>query len=270
MKINYFYPRWGSENIKWTIFLDHVKALGFDGVEIGLPNTKKEIEFVLEEIDKRALHFILQHHETTTPDFKLHREQLNERLNTLSNYKPYLINSHTGRDHFSFEENMSLINDSLTIEKQSNICILHETHRSRFSFAPQITSNYLTEENIKLTLDISHWFCVTESLLNDFEKHIDKAVLHTKHIHARFGHQQGPQIENIHDPRNTEIINRHFQIWDDVIYHQKLINATDFAVTTEFGPWPYLRANNLSAGCNELKQNALNEQILKLFKNRYK
>lgn len=37
MKILFFCPRWGCEDLSWDSFCHKVKAAGYDGVEAGVP-----------------------------------------------------------------------------------------------------------------------------------------------------------------------------------------------------------------------------------------
>ena len=268
MKILYFYPRWGSEHIPWETFLDTVVNAGFDGVEISAPESDEDARTVMKMINERDLQLILQHYETETADFEEHRTQFNKRIKRLASLNPNFINSHTGKEHFSFEQNDQLLKDMLELEKESNIAISHETHRGRFSYAPSVLAKYLDQNDIKLTLDISHWFCVTESLLQAYEAIIKQCLGHVQHIHARFGHPQGPQLENLTDPINREIIYRHFEIWDKVIkYHQDLGKDLLY-VTTEVGPWPYMRSEQAKSRTWK-KQWSENCKIMQLFKDRY-
>ena len=50
MKINFFCPRWGSENLNWNEFFEKVKNAGYDGVEWAIAKevSRNEIERVLE------------------------------------------------------------------------------------------------------------------------------------------------------------------------------------------------------------------------------
>ncbi len=74
-------------------------------------------------------------------------------------------------------------------------------------YAAHVTKQYIEKyPELKLTLDISHWCNVHESLLQDQQDTVNKALDRTEHIHARIGHQEGPQVN---DPRAPE--------WDEVV-----------------------------------------------------
>lgn len=241
MHITYFCPRWGSENIPWKIFLQKVKASGYDGVEIGIPENRSETERLLEEINNHGLKFIAQHWETDSHNFPDHRDKFVSNLERIAAAKPFLLNSHTGKDFFTLEENLELLKIADRIAEQNSLLITHETHRGRFSYAAHITRDYLINHRfIELTLDVSHWMCVAESLLHNQAEALAEAARHTRHIHARIGYTQGPQVNNPLAPEWEDTIARHFSIWDAVVFAQKNKGLAELAITTEFGPWPYL------------------------------
>src|SRR5882724_3322462 len=172
MKIDFFCPRWGSENLSWDVFCKKVKDAGYDGIEyaIAANTTNKELDEIWNAIQKYHLKIIPQHYDTYEADFSNHFDLYNAWLEKI---KPYLfikINSQTGKDFFSFEQNKKLI-DSATL---TGLNIVHETHRNKFSFAAHVTKQYLLRNpELRITLDASHWVCVSESYLEDHEEAIE-------------------------------------------------------------------------------------------------
>src|SRR5690606_35819685 len=127
----------------------------------------QERESMFRAFEKHGLKFILLS-SGKGKDFDGYLRNFRENLQQLAAYKPVLINCHTGKDHFSFEQNQALIQAAEEVSRESGIPILHETHRGRFSFAAHITRDYLNKiPGLRLTLDISHWCNVHESLLED-------------------------------------------------------------------------------------------------------
>lgn len=240
MLIRFFYPRWGSHQIPWDVFLSKVKALGYYGVEIAIPEDQSEWECLISLLADYDLKFIAQHCETEESDFLSHRERFEYHLKRIAKTKPLFINSHTGKDYFSQQQNIELLDLASQISVDYGVNITHETHRGRFSFAAHVLNDYLTiKSTTKLSLDISHWFCVAESMLLDQEKSLKLAINHTAHIHARIGHAQGPQVNNPAAPEWKDVIERHLQIWNDVVVERKKQGAKHIDITTEFGPMPY-------------------------------
>lgn len=240
MQLLFFCSRWGSEKIPWELFIENIKQAGFDGIEAGLPENDREAEQLMKLIRNSGLDCILQHYETTTPDFKTHKETYIRRLERMMFYKPLRVNSNTGRDIFSIDNNIELLQTAHQISTSAAIPISHETHRSRFSYAAHATAPFLKLEWLKLTWDISHWICVAESLLEDQQHVINDTIPHVAHLHARFGHTQGPQIGDINDQTWRATKNRHLEVWLKTVSHAKQNGAKNFCITTEFGPPPYM------------------------------
>jgi sugar phosphate isomerase/epimerase len=136
--------------------------------------------------------------------------------------RPLYINNHSGRDHFSFEENRKFIEHTNALAKETGITICHETHRSRIMFAGTCYKKYMeTFPELKLTLDISHWCNVHESLLADQKETVDMALERTEHIHARIGHPEGPQVNDPRAPEWESVVKQHFDWWDKVVERKK-------------------------------------------------
>lgn len=269
MKLLFFCPRWGSDNLCWEKFLTQVKNAGFDGVEIGLPENQKEAEDLITLIKRYQLKYVLQHYETKIPDFKKHKKEYLGHLERAGTHKPYLINSHTGRDFFTYTQNMELLLEAKHISEINNVVISHETHRSRFSFAAHVIEKYLKHDWLKLTWDVSHWFCVAETLLVEQEPVITKTIPHIQHIHARIGHTQGPQVDDPDHPKWSETKERHLKLWDDVILNHIQSGKMELGITTEFGPWPYMQFIP-SGKTFQTHQFELNVNMMKVLKTRYK
>lgn len=268
MQLLFFCPRWGSSHIPWEVFLDDVKKAGFDGVETGIPEDKAERIRMFNLLEKHGLRFILQHYEPGTTDFRRHKAAYITRLKDMLSYQPYLINSQTGRDLFSVEENTALLATANELEQSSAIPILHETHRGRFSYALHSARRYFHLDWLKLTLDVAHWFCVAETLLTDQEEALGQAIKRTRLIHARIGHTQGPQVFDFRDPQWEAVVKRHFDIWDSVIRLREEDGIGEMPVTAEFGPPPYMPSlpGYMDPQEYQFKTNVV---ITSLFKQRY-
>lgn len=270
MQINYFCPRWGSEDMPWDDFLSAVKQAGYNGVEIGIPedeNTKAEL---LEKIEGYKLKFIAQHWETNDRDFNTHKKSFRYHLERLVKTNPFQVNSHTGKDYFTAAQNGELLKIAEEISAKSDVCITHETHRGRFSFASHLTTPYFTEfPKLQITLDVSHWICVAESLLFDQQEAIESCLPHTKHIHARMGHTQGPQVDDPRLEKWQQTAERHFEIWDSIVEYNRANGTKEISFTTEFGPIPYMPTVPAGKSASGF-QFELNVYILKQLIKRYK
>jgi hypothetical protein len=154
--------------------------------------------------------------------------------------KPLYINNHSGRDYFSFDDNKKFIEHTQLLAKETGILICHETHRGRMLFAAHITRKFIESfPELRLTLDISHWCNVHESLLADQKETVDMALSRTDHIHARIGHPEGPQVNDPRAPEWEPVVRQHFEWWDKIVERKKK-NGEGLTILTEFGPPDYM------------------------------
>lgn len=264
MEIVYCCTTWGQKKSTWDEFFEMIAASGYNGVETDLPPARETADF-LNGLEKYGLKYIAQHWETITGDFNVHKQDYVRRLHQLADLKPLFINSHTGKDHFSVAQNCELIELAAEIEGLTKVPVVHETHRGRFAYAAHATASYLDLlPNLRLTLDVSHWCNVAESLLHDQEKAVERAILHTGHIHARVGFEQGPQVFDPADAASAQALNFHLKCWDSVVEKYRGTPHKALTITTEFGPSPYMPGHQ-----PEGKQWGYNLYMLKLLKNRY-
>lgn len=236
MNIQFFCPRWGSESLPWDDFCARVKAVGYDGVEYAIAHNTpiRELDKAWDAAARHRLFMLPQHFDTVTADFAVHFEAFHHWLERIRPYPAVKINSQTGKDFFSFTQNSQLI------ELANRYGVYHETHRGKFSFAAHVTEAYLQKiPALRLTLDISHWVCVAESLLDDQPRAVQHALDRTGHIHARVGHPEGPQVSDPRAPEWQETLARHQHWWDQVV-RRTLRLALPLTITPEFGPFPYM------------------------------
>lgn len=248
MKIKFLCTYWGSENLTAKQFLDSVIQNGYEGVEINFPEEDSFIEEFLSELK------IIR--ETKNPDFIFIAQQvlpnkaetveeycvrLQQRLEFLTKLRPNFINSHTGKDFFEFSENCKIIELTEQISRESGIPIWHEIHRGRFSFHLKTLHNYLDIfPKMKLIADFSHFCVVSESNLEDQKELLERVFPNIKHIHARVGFEQSPQVNNPFAPEWENHLNRYLNWWKRIIEIKSNQNAEYISITPEFGPFPYM------------------------------
>ncbi|MCH5721044.1 hypothetical protein [Niabella hibiscisoli] len=145
-----------------------------------------------------------------------------EQATGQSRKKPLYINNHSGKDYFSFDDNAKFIEFTLALAKQTGIKMCHETHRGRMLYAAPVAKTFMNRyPDLKLTLDISHWCCVHESLLGDQQETVGQALDRVEHIHARIGHPQGPQVNDPKAPEWEGAVKAHFAWWDKVVERKR-------------------------------------------------
>jgi hypothetical protein len=79
--------------------------------------------------------------------------------------------------------------------------------------------------SLRLTLDISHWCNVHESLLNDQLETVKLAISRTDHIHTRVGHAEGPQVNDPRAPEWKDAVSAHFGWWDQVVEQKEKMES---------------------------------------------
>jgi hypothetical protein len=159
----------------------------------------------------------------------------------LISLQPSFINSHTGKDYYSFDDNCRVIEACLNLSVKQNVRILHETHRGRFSFHAATLLPYLKKfPEMELAGDFSHFCTVSESLLQDQEEIVQQIIPHVSHIHARIGHEQGPQVNDPAAPEWQNHFNWFASWWQEIIIKKEALGWNTFTITPEHGPFPYM------------------------------
>lgn len=95
-------------------------------------------------------------------------------------FSPILVNSYTGRDIFSLEDNLVLFENALTPEQKYKVNSTRETHRFRPTFSTFDTEKIIKAlPELKLNEDLSHWMVVNESDQSDPVSHLAAIYFHT-------------------------------------------------------------------------------------------
>src|SRR5690242_16020900 len=247
MQIKILSSLWGYEHVDLETMLNRIRAAGFDGVDTAVPPDAGQRDALLSLLASNRLCLVVQQHQAEGTTFEAYRDSFSGWLEKSAAAKPLLINCHTGRDYFSFEQNLELIDIATAFSARSGVKVAHETHRGRFGFSPGAMKPYFrARPDLEITADLSHWVCVNESFLNGFGDVLGEAIARTRHVHARIGYEEGPQVP---DPRAPEwnYATAHFLLWWD-----KIVEAAErrgdavLTFTAEFGPPPYLQTEPFS------------------------
>lgn len=152
------------------------------------------------------------------------------------------VTSHTGKDYLSEAEADEHFAFCVALEKELGLMVNHETHRARIFYSPWVVPRILAKHpDLHLCADLSHFSCVAES--GPHEPEINKVVAllapRVRHVHARVGFEEGPQIL---DPRLPawEPYLAGYKLWWKAIYAcSKARGDAVFSTTPEFGPPGY-------------------------------
>ncbi|MGH2645177.1 MAG: sugar phosphate isomerase/epimerase, partial [Chitinophagaceae bacterium] len=209
-------------------------------IDTHVPDDLEQRKQLIGLIKEHHLCLVIQQHQAYGETFESFKKSFFHYLEICASANPILINSHTGKDYFSFEQNMELIDMAQSFSVKCGIEILHETHRGRFGFSPLVIKKYFdVRPELQITADFSHWVCVSESFLEGFYETLHEAILRTKHIHARIGYEEGPQVSDPRAPEWKYAMDHFFKWWDEIITARQKEGADLLTITTEFGPPPY-------------------------------
>ncbi|NQV75138.1 MAG: TIM barrel protein [Bacteroidetes bacterium] len=224
-------------------FCAKVKKEGYDGIELWWPtNNKKAQDDLFAALKKYDLEigFLCGGSQSNPQEHLAFYKKMIDAAARQNIQRPLYINNHSGRDHFSFDDNKKFIEHTQALAKETGILICHETHRGRMLFAAHITRKFIESfPELRLTLDISHWCNVHESLLADQQETVELALSRTDHIHARIGHPEGPQVNDPRAPEWEPVVKQHFEWWDKIVERKKK-NGELVTILTEFGPPDYM------------------------------
>jgi sugar phosphate isomerase/epimerase len=232
---------WGFDGNSES-FCKKAKAAGYDGIEVWWETDAiKRRELFNALIDyELAVGFLVGSSSGNATKYleDFFKDMVNAATQTI--LKPLYINCHSGKDFFTSEQAKNFFNASKNTSKNTGVPIYHETHRGRLLYSAPITRGYLeAHPDLELTLDISHWCCVHESLLADQEETVNLALSRTGHIHARVGHPEGPQVSDPRAPEWDKAVKAHFAWWDKVVERRRK-EGKQITILTEFGPPNYM------------------------------
>ena len=214
-----------------------IAGAGYDGVESAVEEIADAEKFKksLKELDLDYIPLIYT-------EGANHLENFRQLVWLASTFEPKKIVAHAGRDLWNFSEQMVFFYGALHIEKEFGIPIAHETHRRRPLFSPMNAKALINElPELKINADLSHWCCVTESMLEDHAEVIELTAKRTIHIHCRVGYENGPQVP---DPRASEWAGHRakFESWWKMIISEHLKRGEEeLTVTPEYGPPSYMQ-----------------------------
>jgi len=242
MKILYFRSVWGLEHLPTLEEkFKKIKAGGFDGVEFEVPLEAATCKQARQVLDELGLAVIAQQWRTTGQTVAEHIAGFEPQYERAQLLKPLYLNSHTGRDHFMFEENLAIFDHASAQARQHGLEVYHETHRGRALFSAPATEQFLAARpQLKLVADFSHWCCVHESLLADQVARMQRAIANSFALHARIGHAEGPQVPDPRDPLWQPQLDAHLAWWKEIVALRRSEGCPLLPITPEFGPAPYL------------------------------
>jgi sugar phosphate isomerase/epimerase len=258
---------WGFEGTREDFF-KKIKDDGYDGFEVWIPMDEKDRLNLLELAAKYGLEFGFLAG-NNAQNFKEHLAEYEKAVRIAAALNPLYVNTHAGKDFFTFAQNKEILAKGIQIAKETGIQILCETHRGRSAFNANVTRDYMDQlPELRLTADLSHWCVVHESLLGAYEETVQMALSRTDHIHARVGYGEGPQVNDPRAPEWDGALKAHLRWWDKVVELKVNSGAKYQTFLTEFGPPQYLQTLPYTQQ-PVADQWDVNKYMMKLLKERY-
>lgn len=245
MKLKILSPQWGYEDLPLETFFTNVKEARFDGVDTWMPENKEESRQFIKLLEQYQLSIVSHQHQAKGNNIKEFCKSFEYYLHVSNECAPLLINSHSGKDYFTLDEQLAVIDSAENFAVMNNVKVVHETHRGRIGFSPvSVRDLFRLRPDMKITADFSHWVCVSESFLEHFSPELTQAIARTEHIHARVGHKEGPQIPDPRLPHWQKEVNYFMELWERILALRKMEGKGMTTFTTEFGPPPYMWTNS--------------------------
>jgi sugar phosphate isomerase/epimerase len=146
-----------------------------------------------------------------------------------------------GSDSWPQSEAIDFFARASELGRTQGVTLSFETHRGRPTNNPWATQRILQAlPELRLTCDLSHWCVVCERLPDD-EAALSLALSRARHIHARVGYAQGPQVPDPRAPEYSLELEAHERWWDTIWQHARAQGRSSLTLTPEFGPDGYLQ-----------------------------
>jgi len=246
MKLSLYRTRWGT-NGSLADFASEARSAGFAGIESPAPASHEEqrelgavrnglgMPWIAEivtgggYVPKRGLSL----HD--------HVEGLRAGLKACAPFGPVRVNCIGGLDAWSHSDVLRFLEAGMNMAESLGLELCFETHRSRCLFNPWRCEQIVGElPEIRLTADLSHWCVVAERLMDTEMPTIRAIAPNVRHIHARVGYDQGPQVPHPAAPEYAEALSSHQHCWEVFWEAQRTAGAVSTTMTPEFGPDGYL------------------------------
>ncbi len=247
MILKLFKPLWGHQGTLREAVRQAAEA-SFSGIEGPPPKSKSDRNAFDADLKENGLEYIAEvvtggdYVPDPTLDPSRHLDDLRKGIERSLSLDPLFINTMTGLDAWPMTKQVTYFEKVLELQDQYDLTITVETHRSRSTYTPWQTAELLRYlPGLKLNCDFSHWCCVSERLvLNDDPDLFYLFMKACRHLHARIGYAQGPQVPDPRAPEYATEVEAHFRWWKHVWNFMEACGRESVTMTPEFGPDGYL------------------------------
>lgn len=247
MKIIVTKSNWELSHLDLAEMCDRVAAVGFAATETNLPNLTVSAAEIRRCHAQSGLQLVAQI-STQGSTAVEHMRSLEERYLFAIETEPLFVNSQTSRDFFAFADHVAIFEKGQELVARYGVPLRHETHRSRAFYAVGATRHLLEAlPELEITADFSHWVCVHESDLSDQEQGVEVAMRAARHIHARVGFDEGPQVSDPRNPAYASWMDLFLNWWQRICDLRREAGDAFLTITPEFGPVPYMPLAGIQA-----------------------
>ena len=246
MELHIFKTLWGhTGNLDEAIAACHEH--GFAGIEGPTPASPAERKRFRTNLAHAGLGFIgeICTAGSYVPDRQAtpaqHLESLRRQAVTALDCHPLFLTVISGCDAWSIGQSVDFFGEALALVDKLGVPASFETHRSRSLFNPWTTRDILQQlPALRLTCDFSHWCVVCERLIDTESDVLALCAERARHIHARVGYDQGPQVPHPAAPGHRAALEAHERWWTQIWRSQSARGMPVSTMTPEFGPDGYL------------------------------
>jgi hypothetical protein len=241
MRLYFAKSRWEIEALPSSEFIERSVRDGFEVLEINaLTLGDAELPVFAREAKAAGLRCLVQGL-TFSASLGEQMQELERQVERAMVLEPMAFNFHLGKDHFSMDMNQRLHEHALETASRFGVPLHVETHRSRACHSLPATVELLRRvPELTLTGDFSHFTCVHESNLADQPENVAACIKAVRHIHARVGFDQGPQVADPLSPHFAGWLELFTGFWERMLAARADAGAEIVTITPEAGPPGYM------------------------------
>jgi len=241
MKLLLFASAWAFGGM--SVCRQEVERGLFDGVEGPPPETSA----LARELSRAGLPYIAEicsggsYSPASSVSVEQHFRDFRSQVARAVQANALFCSCLVGSDSWPLPVAIDFFARALEFGREAGAELSFETHRSRPTFHPWLTAELLRAlPELRLTCDFSHWCVVCERLPDD-ESVLELAISRARHVHARVGYAQGPQVPDPRAPEYEPELLAHEAWWRRIALAAAERGQPSLTVTPEFGPDGYLQ-----------------------------
>lgn len=255
-----FRTTWGlvGPSMPWmnlSKFIEDAARADFQGVEFPLahlafehPDEAEAISRVLAKLEETELQLIalIATRPENWGDEAGHLEDFKRQVSLAQRLGAQKAAVHCGADSFDHATSVRFLRDVHLLAADHGVLPCIETHRGRPLFNPWSTAALLDAlPDMRLTSDLSHWHVVVDRDPIDIMDLFDEASRRASHVHARIGHEKGPQVPHPGDQFWKDHVAL-YKRWWTISKESMDARGETFTIASEFGPPPYMNTRPFS------------------------